>query len=239
MDLRFGCTCIQVEDSTSENAEQETWLPEMRTKEYSLKIIMLGDPGVGKTTLLDCYCNRNKYNENKPARFDRRQLLHEERIRRGNDNVNLRIMDTGGQERYRSITASYFRHAHGCIFVFDLSNRKSMENITMWFKDLKMYVYNADCLTNILVGTLFKKPKREVTYEEGLAYAEYLDMPYVEILSRDSGEIETIFETVADKIVEKIKTKVAAISTHTNIQDVRNLGKVYGKAKESLLSCQC
>ena len=91
----------------------------------------------------------------------------------------------------------------------------------------------------VLVGTLFKIKPRDVTYEQGVAFADHLGIPYVEILSRDKDQIGAIFELIADCALEKIKARMAAISTQNRYQQDRNLHKVYNKARESFLTCQC
>tara|TARA_B110000305_G_C19079645_1_gene465587 strand:- start:108 stop:512 length:405 start_codon:yes stop_codon:yes gene_type:complete len=90
------------------------------------KIVLLGDSGAGKTSLLLRFSN-DVFNINSPCTvgvdFKIKTLKVDERL------IKMQIWDTAGQERFRSISQSYFRNAHGCIAVYDVTNRKSFESL--------------------------------------------------------------------------------------------------------------
>ena len=100
-----------------------------------------------------------------------------------------------------------------------------------------MYNADVDSVTLVLVGTLFKKATRGVTYEQGVAFAENMDIPYFEILSRDRNEIGAIFEYIADSALSKIKGRFSLISTRINIK-ASTINISSGELK-AVLKCQC
>ena len=67
--------------------------------------------------------------------------------------VLLQVWDTAGQERFRTITQSYYRSAHAVVCAFDLTQRKTFENVDRWMEDVTKYC-NANVIT-LLVGTFF------------------------------------------------------------------------------------
>ena len=83
------------------------------------KIIMVGDAGSGKTSILLRFAD-NIYNEYQPCTIgvDFKMKL----VKIDNRIVKLQMWDTAGQEKYRSISNAYYRNAHGCIAVYDITN---------------------------------------------------------------------------------------------------------------------
>ena len=110
-----------------------------------INILLVGDSSVGKTSLSRRYAN-NEFHENYLSTIGIDYL--EKVIDIDNQKVNLKILDTSGQERYFSISTSMFRQADGLIFVFDVTKKDSFEAISKWLtiaEDIKD-------LPKILVG---------------------------------------------------------------------------------------
>lgn len=90
------------------------------------KVVLIGDCNVGKTSLLLRFSD-NIFNENPFSTigvdFKIKTLKVDDKI------IKMQIWDTAGQERYRSISQAYFRNTHGCIAVYDITNRESFESL--------------------------------------------------------------------------------------------------------------
>lgn len=98
-------------------------------KKQFLKIVILGDSGVGKTTLLQQYVTQKATGQSKPtigADFQKKEVMID------NQNVNLQIWDTAGQEKFQSLGYAFYRGADSCALVFDLTNQKSFDALTRW-----------------------------------------------------------------------------------------------------------
>merc|ERR1711861_121197 len=98
-------------------------------KKVLLKVIILGDSSVGKTSLMNQYVNKKfntQYKATIGADFLTKEVSLEERV------VTMQIWDTAGQERFQSLGVAFYRGADACILVFDLTSKKSFENLDTW-----------------------------------------------------------------------------------------------------------
>lgn len=101
----------------------------------TLKILMIGPSGAGKSALLIRYCDDQFDNESSTATigvdFKMKKLsVH-------NTPYRLNLLDTAGQERFRTLSNSYYRGAHGVILVYDISNRDSFLSMERWFDEVE------------------------------------------------------------------------------------------------------
>merc|ERR1712065_37013 len=98
-------------------------------KKVLLKVIILGDSGVGKTSLMHQYVNRkfsNLYKATIGADFLTKEILIDDRL------VTMQIWDTAGQERFQSLGVAFYRGADCCVLVYDVNNSKSFDTLDSW-----------------------------------------------------------------------------------------------------------
>merc|ERR1711907_805230 len=98
-------------------------------KKVLLKVISLGDSGVGKTSLMNQYVNKkfsNQYKATIGADFLTKEVMVDERL------VTMQIWDTAGQERFQSLGVAFYRGADCCVLVFDVTVPKSFETLDSW-----------------------------------------------------------------------------------------------------------
>ena len=112
-----------------------------------IKLALIGDASTGKTSISKCYINGPLQNEEEykvtvALDFFTKILECE------NNLIKLQIWDTAGQERYQSLTSGYLKGVHGCIIVFDVTNRKSFEKISHWIQLYKNFNENKN---NIII----------------------------------------------------------------------------------------
>ncbi|XP_071375062.1 LOW QUALITY PROTEIN: ras-related protein Rab-15-like, partial [Centroberyx affinis] len=133
-------------------------------KQYDvlLRLLILGDSGVGKTCLL----RRFTENEFHPSHIStigvdfKMKTLEIDGIK-----VRVQIWDTAGQERYQTITKQYYRRAQGIILVYDITNEPSFQHIVKWASDVDEYA--PDKVQRILVGNKSDEElNRHVTKEQ-------------------------------------------------------------------------
>jgi len=98
-------------------------------KKVLLKIVILGDSGVGKTSLMNQYVNKKfstQYKATIGADFLTKEVMIDDKL------VTLQIWDTAGQERFQSLGVAFYRGADACILVYDITSEKSFDQLTTW-----------------------------------------------------------------------------------------------------------
>jgi small GTP-binding protein len=170
--------------------------------DYSLKIVVVGDAGVGKTCLLLRFV-RDEWDPDTQSTLGVEFLAKV--VNTDNHRIQLQLWDTAGQEIFRAVTRGYYRGSAGALIVFSLASRDSFANIDSWLKDLRD-IARQD-ITALLIGNKSDlADKRQVTHEEALAYAEKNGLLYFET-SALSGE--GVSAAIAGCVVE-IEKKVDA-----------------------------
>lgn len=157
---------------------------------YKLSVILIGDMNVGKSHLLKVFADREQeVTSTLGIDFVHRELiLH-------NQNVKVHIWDTAGQERFRAITQSYYRNIDCAIIVFDLTNRKSFDNIKFWLSDLQDKCLKA--IPFIIVGQ--KKDlvdQRVITNAEACILSNEYQCHYFETSVSDPTSVQIAFYDV-------------------------------------------
>ena len=110
------------------------------------KIITLGNTGVGKSSIIQRFIN-DEFNNNL---FTTMGISHNFKVITINKKkLKLQLIDTGGQERYRALSISYFRHVDVVLFVFDLNNPQSFESVQYWIDFLMIIIVGKRLKINI------------------------------------------------------------------------------------------
>lgn len=172
---------------------------------YLFKIILIGNSGVGKTCLIKRYTD-NLYLENYISTIGVDFKIKTINVK--NDPVKLQIWDTAGQERFRTITNSYYRGAHGIIVVFDLTDPLSFEAVPEWVEEIEKHAHKD--VEIVLIGNkMDEKDKIKVTEEMIQKYlSEKLkSSTYYLASAKENNNVESIFNELAEKLVEKEKVK--------------------------------
>ena len=169
---------------------------------YKLKLILLGDSGVGKTTLLSRYMDE-EFIPNLPCTIYADFKIKSYKIN-SSTTAELVIWDTCGQEKYRSLTNQYFKDAHGVILMYDVYNKRSFTDLNMWLEEIKKNIIKEN-VSIILVGNKVDLNSRNTTFEQASNYAKDNGILYCETSSKDGYNIETAFENLVKDIIEKRK----------------------------------
>lgn len=114
------------------------------------------------------------------------------------------------QERFRTITSAYYRGAHGIIIVYDVTDRDSFNNVKQWMTEIDSYA--ADNVQRLLIGNKCDlATKREVTEEEGKAFAGTLSIPFLETSAKSAINVEQAFFMMASNIKKSIADKPSPV----------------------------
>ena len=116
--------------------------------------------------------------------------------------IKLQIWDTAGEERFRTITTSYYKGAHAILIVFDITEKDSFEHVKNWVADIDKFAKQG--VLRILVGNKCDLEKqRNVSKEEANELAEKLGIKYIETSAKDTINIETLFVDTAKYLLSK------------------------------------
>eukprot|EP01113_Clastostelium_recurvatum_P045589 TRINITY_DN784_c0_g1_i4.p1 TRINITY_DN784_c0_g1~~TRINITY_DN784_c0_g1_i4.p1 ORF type:complete len:212 (-),score=51.99 TRINITY_DN784_c0_g1_i4:263-898(-) len=165
--------------------------------DYLYKVVLVGDSGVGKTSILTRYVH-NEFNIDSKSTIGIDFATHA--LTMHNKVFRIQLWDTAGQERFRqSITSAYYRGAIGALIVFSIASRKSFENVKLWVQDAREYADRNLVIT--LVGNKSDLDRqREVRTDEALEYAQQEGFVYLEVSANTSSNVEQAFRQLVEHI---------------------------------------
>ena len=171
------------------NSEQEA--------QIVLKLLLLGDSSVGKTSILLKYIS-NKFDESSISTVGVDYM--DKIIDYNKFKIKLQIWDTSGEEKFRTITKNFYRNADGLLVVFDLTKKESYDHIRIWINEAKE---NNDKLKTILIGNkLDLKDERIVTIDVAKQFAEKNNLKYIETSAKDGTNINESFQAIIDLLFD-------------------------------------
>ena len=161
-----------------------------------IKVALLGNEGVGKTSLLTMFTeNRHnaKTNTTVGAMFVNKQMPIN-----GVD-YDMQIWDTAGQERFRTIASIYFRDAHGIILAYDVTNRKSYDDLTFWFNEI--YSKCEKSVVVLVVGNKCDMTNVEVTAEEAAKFTQGHKSRHLFVSAKTGQNVDGAFEILLRDVI--------------------------------------
>ena len=187
-----------------------------------IKLMVLGDSSVGKSSILTKYCKNefmSKYITTIGIDFQIKYLNI------NNKRIKLQIWDTAGQERYRVVTKNYFNTSNGFVIIYDITSRESFNNINNWMEQIESMVGDrVKCMIfgnkNDLVS------ERKVQKEEGEELAKRYNCSFFETSAKEGNNIEEGFKSITLEIIEKLKnSKVKKDNGTTILKSKKNKQK--------------
>ena len=175
-------------------------------KEYEIKISLLGNLYVGKTSIASRYC-KNSFTENYMNTIGGAYQQQNVVLNNGTK-IKLHIWDTSGQDRFRSMTNLYYRDAQVAILTYDVTNEESFEGLNYWLNELSEKV-ERDSMLLCLVGNKndVEASKKTVPTSKGKAFAEENNMIFFETSAKTGAGVKELFQTIAVKEYEILKEK--------------------------------
>ncbi|MBA0702457.1 hypothetical protein Goari_022767 [Gossypium aridum] len=167
--------------------------------DLSFKILLIGDSGVGKSSLLVSFISASAEDLAPTIGVDFKIKF----LTVGGKRLKLTIWDTAGQERFRTLTSSYYRGAQGIILVYDVTRRETFTNLsTVWAKEVELYSTNQDCVKMVVGNKVDRDSERAVSREEGMELAKELGCMFLECSAKTRKNVEQCFEGLSLKIME-------------------------------------
>ncbi|EEH57938.1 uncharacterized protein MICPUCDRAFT_26148 [Micromonas pusilla CCMP1545] len=169
-------------------------------KRTLLKVIILGDSGVGKTSLMNQYVNRKfskQYKATIGADFLTKEVQVDDRL------VTMQIWDTAGQERFQSLGVAFYRGADCCVLTYDVNAGKTFENIDNWRDEFLIQANpaDADSFPFVVLGNkvdVDEGKARVVSEKKAKSWcAGKGNIPYFETSAKEDYNVEAAFQCIA------------------------------------------
>ena len=197
------------------------------------KVILLGNSGVGKTSLFKKIITGEFFEKNiSTIGMDKRTLHVEAEVQENNQTVTksfeISLVDTAGQERFKAITKTYYKESDGILLIYDVTNKESFLNVKNWIDSIYDSLGNHENSKYIiiLIGNKIdligvEEKVREVTEEEAKKICKDNNLLWggecsakinsdSELLELIKGYVKKIYEKVGPKIVTKQVVKKIA-----------------------------
>ena len=198
--------------------------------DFIFKVLLLGNSDVGKSSLLLRYVDSVWNDAFVPT------IGVDFKVKTLNNNdkkIKMQIWDTAGQERFRTVVATYFRGAHGILLLYDVTNKDSFKNLENWLIEIEKNAQEK--VLKILIGNKCDlTDDREITTEEGKAFALRNGMEFMETSAKMNTNVTEAFETLGKLMIEfNSKGNQAAQKNNDN----KNLKAGSGKNLKTKKGC--
>jgi len=166
----------------------------------TLKYIVLGSSGVGKSCLLRQF-TEEQFSESQPSMMD----IGMRTMDIDGKKLKLQIWDTAGSESYRSITRSYYQGTDVAVLVYDITCRETFEHIHYWLQDIHMNA-TADIVILLIGNKSDLEAERKVTTEEGNTFAHQHGIIFLEASAKTAYCVREAFEKPGTQIYNKYQS---------------------------------
>merc|ERR1712087_1012729 len=165
-----------------------------------IKLLLIGDSGVGKTCLLLRY-NDNSFNQTFIATIGIDFKI--KTINLDGKTIKLQIWDTAGQERFRTITSAYYRGAMGILLVYSVTDEQSFQNIRNWIRNIEQHA--ADNVNRLLIGNKCDMiSEKVVETARGQDLADEYSIRFFEASAKTNIHVKEAFESIASDIKQRL-----------------------------------
>ena len=177
-----------------------------REEEYIYKIIIIGDPSVGKTSLLNNYVKK-KFSKTYLPTVGVNILKHTLKLKtkaEGNIDISLLLWDLAGQPQFYMLHKPYYNGANGIILVFDITRSSTFSNVKNWFNETVKFGLSS--VPRVLVGNKVDlKDERKIILPHAEHLSSEINAPYFETSAKTGENVEQIFHKISENIYEAQK----------------------------------
>ena len=187
--------------------------------EMMVKVVLVGDSGVGKTNIMSKYL-KNEFHEDSKAtvgvEFGAKQFTVEGHV------IKAQIWDTAGQERYKAITSAYYKGAKGAFIVYDITRKNTFDSVSRWVSDLTATADKK--ISIILIGNKSDlEDQRQVTKEMGEEKANQLQVAFLETSAMSGENLEKGFQMMINEIYKKNHEDISGEETENSMEPGKDI----------------
>lgn len=170
------------------------------SKWRAARVVLLGDTGVGKTSIYDRLCN-NEFNPDQTATVQANLRQREYEI--SGERLYMTIFDTAGQEQYKCVTRWYVTNVDFALLVFDITNPRSLADLDNW-RTLAIE-QSPNCRTIIVANKIDLSMQRAVEPADGWKYAESYNSAFFEVSAKTGCGLAELSEYVEERFFELVQ----------------------------------
>ena len=180
----------------------------LRSKEdvKELKVILLGEPGVGKTNIISRYLSGSFNQSSNPTIGS---TFGEKNIKKDGVTYSLKVWDTTGQEKYNSITKLFVKGSHIVILVYSIDNLQSFEKLNFWYNYIKEELQEGKYILGILGNKRDLFESEVVSEEDGKRLEKKKNAIFGLVSAKiDRQGIIQFFDTILDEFIIKLGSNI-------------------------------
>ncbi len=200
----------------------------MNNYDCLFKICLIGDSGVGKTSLAKKYID-DIFQENSSAATIGMDF-HMTTKNLYDKDIKLQIWDVSGDHRFKYILEMYCKNCQGIVLMFDVSKYCSFANLTYWLKYIYKYIPND--FPKIIVGCKVDL-KREISYEEAFSFAQDRNIEYLETSTKLGKNIENAFAKIIYEIKSNRKYSLRYLNSYTNEDEIGEIENISNRKNKN------
>ncbi|CAG0890925.1 unnamed protein product, partial [Cyprideis torosa] len=183
--------------------------------DYLIKLLTLGDSGVGKTSFLHWFTDgvfQERFISTVGIDFKEKRMLYKPKPVEGykgfirSQRIHVQVWDTAGQERFRSLTTAFYRDAMGFLILFDITSEASFLSVQDWMSQLKIHAYTDEPDVILCGHKADLEERRVVSRERGKQLADKLgSLCYLETSARTGQNVERAVEILLSAIMSRME----------------------------------
>ncbi len=202
--------------SVTQDAKRVRYL-EITPGNYLAKLAIVGDEAVGKTSLVRRFVE-NAFEEDYKATLGVNIMTKTIKFPDAETTMKLSIHDMGGQTQFSRVRKAYFRGTHACFITFDVTNRKSFENVKDWYDQTMKFAGESTAI--ILLGNkIDQREEREIGANDITEFVQELKCPYIETSAKTGENVETAFSLISMFLCDRTEKRVKTIEQLPTLQE--------------------
>ncbi len=175
--------------------------PKKENKVLEAKIVLLGDTGVGKSSIAMRF-SQNKFTDSHEVTIGGAYFQHQITLANGTS-VKMHIWDTGGAERFRSMAHIYYKDAVAAVLAYDITHAKTLDAVKYWMEDLGAHADPKKMVLALAANKSDKTPENKFIIPLGRKYAEDNGMIFRETSALTGSGVQELFRSIIEAVVAK------------------------------------
>ncbi|KAJ3446714.1 ras family-domain-containing protein [Anaeramoeba flamelloides] len=206
-------------------------LNEEKSIEHLIKVVVLGQTGCGKTSIILRFVENEFLPDISPTIG---ASFYLSRIKIDNKQISLRLWDTSGQEKFHSLVPLYYRNAQVCLLIYDITDPLSLKQLKYWMNELRNNLKVLPVLVVVAnkIDMINKSEKEKIQIQKGEKYSKTINASFFTSSAKNGEGINEIFQSASKEVIRnKNKFIFSKIGEKKSIE-ITNENEENNKEKE-------